>query len=303
MIKSLTVTTYLGDSIRLELARPELSGFVIKSIEGIGPGKATINTTEVSTNDGGLFNSARLSSRNIVINIAYFFNGKETIEELRLKSYSYFPLKKKVKLLFETDMRVAEIEGYVEGNEPSVFSKEEETDISIICPDPFFYSRSTDITIFSGIEPLFEFPFSNESLETSMLEMGSIKYKTEELVYYSGDADIGITIAIHAVGSAKNVSIYNIDTREKMRIDSEKLETLTGSDIINGDEITICTVKGKKTITLLRNGIATNILNCLTKDSDWFQLTKGDNIFAYTAEEGATNLQFRIENKIAYEGV
>lgn len=303
MIKALTVTTYLGDSIRLELARPELSGFAVKSIEGLGPGKAAINTTEVSTNDGGLFNSARLSSRNIVINIAYFFNGKETIEELRLKSYKYFPLKKKVTLLFETDDRMAEIDGYVEENEPNVFSKEEDTDISIICPDPFFYSQSTDITIFSGVEPLFEFPFANESLETGLLEMGHIKYKTEELVYYSGDADIGITITIHAVGSATNLSIYNIDTREKMRIDSKKLKTLTGSDIINGDDITICTVKGKKAITLLRNGVTTNILNCLTKDSDWFQLAKGDNIFAYTAEEGATNLQFRIENKVAYEGV
>lgn len=45
------------------------------------------------------------------------------------------------------------------------------------------------------------------------------------------------------------------------------------------------------------------VLNALDKESDWFQLTKGDNIFAYTADEGAENLQFKIENRIIYEGV
>ena len=60
MIRTITVKNYLGDSIKLNLARPEESGFVVKSITGLGPGKATVNTTEVATNDGGLFNSARM---------------------------------------------------------------------------------------------------------------------------------------------------------------------------------------------------------------------------------------------------
>lgn len=32
MIKSVTVTNYLGDSVKLELMRPEKSGFIVKSI-------------------------------------------------------------------------------------------------------------------------------------------------------------------------------------------------------------------------------------------------------------------------------
>ena len=88
-----------------------------------------------------------------------------------------------------------------------------------------------------------------------------------------------------------------------MRIDTDKMKAFTGSGIVAGDEITICTVKGKKSITLLRNGKTTNILNCLDKAADWFQLAKGDNVFAYTAEEGSSNLQFKIENRIIYEGV
>lgn len=304
MIKSITVTNYLGDSIKLDLVRPEQSGFIVTSVTGLGSGKANINMTEVATNDGGLFNSSRLPSRNIVISLKYLWH--DSIEDVRQLSYKYFPIKKKLTLLIETDNRQAEIDGYTETNEPTIFSKDEGSDISIVCPNPFFYSAGKDginTTIFYGVEPLFEFPFSNESLYECLLEMGRIQNQTEKTIVYSGDAEIGVTIAIHAIGEARNITIYNTGTREIMRIDTDKLKAFTGSGIIPGDEIIICTVKGQKSITLLRNGKTTNILNCLDKNADWFQLAKGDNIFAYTVEEGRANLQFRIENRIVYEGV
>ena len=56
MIKSITVKNYLNDQITLELTRPEKSGFIVESIDGLGPAKANINVTDISTNDGGIFN-------------------------------------------------------------------------------------------------------------------------------------------------------------------------------------------------------------------------------------------------------
>jgi hypothetical protein len=53
----------------------------------------------------------------------------------------------------------------------------------------------------------------------------------------------------------------------------------------------------------MRDGETINILNCLDKYPDWFQLSRGDNIFTYTAEVGMVNLQFKIDNQIAYEGI
>lgn len=304
MIKSITVTNYLGDSIKLDLARPEESGFVVQSVTGLGPGKASINTTEVSTNDGSLFNSSRLPSRNIVIGLKFLW--KKSVEDVRQLSYKHFPIKKKLTLLIETDNRQAEIDGYVESNDPNIFSRDEGSDISIVCPNPFFYSAGPNgnhTTIFYGVEPMFEFPFSNESLLECLLEMGAIQNQTEKVITYDGDSEVGVTITIHAVGEASKIAIYNTGTREIMRIDTDKLATFTGSGIIAGDDIIICTVKGSKSINLQRAGKLTNILNCLEKNADWFQLTKGDNIFAYTAETGSSNLQFKIENRIVYEGV
>lgn len=307
MIYSLAVTNFLGDRIRLELGKPENTGFLIKSITGLGPVKANVNTTEVATNDGSMFNSARLSQRNIVIQMV-FVNSiyGEDIEEIRQKSYKYFPIKKNVELVIETDNRYVRTTGYIESNEPDIFSKQEGTQISIICPDPYFYSASEDgdnVTDFYSIDPMFEFPFSNESLTEPLLVFGEIQIKTEGVITYTGDSEIGVMIYIHAIGPAEHINIYNTETREVMTIDTVKLEKLTGRGLIAGDDIIINTLKGEKSITLVRSGVSYNILNCLDKNTDWFTLVKGDNIFVFTADSGVTNLQFRIENKVIYEGV
>lgn len=447
MIKSVTVTNHLGDSIKIELMRPNSSGFYIKSIEGLGPVKADVNVKERVTLDGGYYTSARANSRNIVINLGFLFS--HDIEEIRHKSYKYFPLKKKVTLLIETDKRICETYGYVESNEPNIFTSEETTQISIICPDSNLYSAGEggiNSTIFYGIEPLFEFPMSNElptsdivnvfdfqtyvnprssaqsgyatidfsnetismvstALQTSgqnhiyiagpitlkpntdytwsckstghgnlvvllsdgtsypslplknpvvnfrtlddgvvssfiiyngeddsptlanifsefMLVEGSvvpetyqpyesqsnimfgeIKTDNSQTIFYSGEVEVGMYIRIRSLGDVSNITLYNTNTRGVMKIDTGRLKAMTGYEIVKGDEIVICTIKGEKSIYLIRNNEFINILNCLDKYTEWFQLSTGDNVFIYTADSGIENLQLTIDNKIAYEGV
>jgi hypothetical protein len=304
MIKSVTVTNYIGESIKLELRFPEKSGFLIQEISGLGPSKANINSTELSTTDGSVYNSSRLNSRNIVLTLKLM--AKPTVEDIRQLSYKYFPIKKRLKLTIETDNRICETYGYVESNEPNIFSNLESTQISIVCPDPYFYSAGEDgntVTILSGIESIFEFPFSNESYDENVINISEVITSRSQSIEYNGDSEIGISIYIHAIGTVNNLIIYNLTTRENMRIDNSRLVSLTGSGIIEGDDIFIRTVKGQKSITLLRNGIFTNIINCLGVNANWFQLSKGSNVFMFDAEEGRTNLYFRIENQTVYEGV
>lgn len=303
MIKSVTITNYLGESVKIELADgdPE-HGMIIQNITGLGPPKANVSMTDLATMDGSLFNSARVEKRNIMIYM--YFSFAPTIEDSRQRTYKYFPIKKPLKFVIETDNRLVETTGIVEINEPDIFSKDESNQISLVCDDPYFYSAGgNNVTVFFGTEPLFEFEFSNESLDEPLLEFGSIENETEKTIYYDGDSEVGITIMIHAIGEAGSITIYNTGTREMMKIDADKIKALTGSGIIAGDDIIITTVRGNKTVGLLRNGKYTNILNSLDKISDWFQLTKGENIFAYTAEYGSENLQFMIENQVIYEGV
>ena len=303
MLKSFTVTNYLGDSIKMSLEEPEKTGLAILSVAGLSPTKANINTTDMATIDGSLYNSARLDKRNIVFTFLFLDSETESIEDIRHKTYRYFPIKKKLDIVIETDRRSVRTTGYVESHEALIFSEQAGTTISVICPDPYFYDAGNSIiTDFYSIEPVFEFPFSNESLSDPLLVLGEINFTPEKVIHYDGDSDIGITVRIHAIGTAKNVSIYNMDTREVMKIDTDKLEAITGSGIIGKDDIIITTMKGSKSITLIREGTSYNILNCLDKNADWLTLRKGDNIFAFAADEGITNLQLQIEHQIIYEG-
>lgn len=304
MIKSLTITNHLGESIKLELGFPEKSGFFVSQIEGLGPPKATINTSDMSTTDGSLFNSSRVGQRNIVLTLGFLFNPD--VETVRQMSYKYFPIKKRIRIEVETDNRICETYGNVESNEPIFFSSMTGTTISIICPDPYFYSTGEDgvtVSTFYAQDPTFEFDFSNESLTENMIIFGNIINVPEQTVYYEGDADTGIVMYLHALGAVTNITIHNVQTLESMAIDTTKLATLTGAGFGNGDMIIISTIKGAKSIYLLRNGIYTNVLNCLDRNADWFQLSKGDNVFGYEVETGYTNLEFRIENQTLYEGV
>ena len=304
MIKTVRVTNYLGESLTLELSNPWDIGIAITKIEGLGPVKADINSTEISSGDGARFNSARIGTRNIVFTFRLL--ETPTVEDSRQKTYKYFPVKTNVTLLFETDNRLCQITGYVESNKPNIFSEEEDTQISIICPNPYFISMENggmNTVVFFGSEPTFEFPFSNESLTDPLIIFGNIKLRQEEIVPYDGDSQVGFTIKMHALGEVRQITIYNTKTRESMKIDTDILNEITGSGIIAGDEITISTIKGDKHITLLRDGEEINILNALGKDVDWFQLAKGDNRFAYICEYGAENLEFSINYQTLYEGV
>ena len=504
MIKTVTVTNYLGESLTLELSNPFDIGINVRSIEGIGPPKGNVNYTEIASGDGGQFNSARASIRNITMQLGLM--PVPTVEESRHRVYKYFPLDQQVTLRFETDKRLCEITGWVEECEPDIFSDDETIDISIVCPDPYFYSVDSQLgTVnFSGVVDEFEFPFENSpdneskiavmamaasanssqemmledylqtgivddhnyitshgwyavaaieisnassveirwgasflsmtynfyifkcpvsqsatedtlqyaatvkeywdtstfsidvsdysqsgmklylvveventlsyakenaveiTLNTSgspdpdpdpdpdpepdpdpdpdpdpepdpdpdpepgedngfpdppgdyplypvevdqadttnqYIEFASLVYRQEENIPYDGDVPTGVVMRLHATGEVRNITIYNMDTRERIVISTDRIKAITGHDFNTGDDIIITTTRGSKSIEYVHEGISYNILNALEKDTDWFMLSKGDNVFAYICEYGTEDLQFRLEYPTLYWGI
>ena len=85
MIQSFTVTNHNGRSMVCDLANPWKEGLAVASIEGLGPGQATINVADTSSMDGGLFNSARRGSRNIVFNLVFTDSLYDSLYFLVLK--------------------------------------------------------------------------------------------------------------------------------------------------------------------------------------------------------------------------
>jgi len=301
MIKTVKVTNHVGESITMELRFPEKSGFLIQKIEGLGPSKADINLSRIVGMDGSIYNSAYAESKNIVFNI--LFVEFPTIEDSRHNSYKYFPLKKLIKLEFETDKRTSVIYGYVESNEPDIFNEQSACTISIVCPEAYFHDIDDQITTFSNIFSKFEFPFSNNSLVDKLLVISYLEYNTTKIITYLGDSDVGILLHIHAVGVATGIQVINSLTNESIFIDDSIITSITGSGIVAGDDIYISSVDGDKYIILIRGGNEYNILNSLGPNPDWFRFILGDNILLYTAITGLSNLLFEVRNKVAYSGV
>lgn len=301
MIKSIAVKNFLGEEIKMVLEDPWESGFYVKSIDGLGPSKGSINVTEMSGTDGGEYNSARVNSRNVVLNLGFL--EKPDIETTRHLSYKYFPVKKKLTLTVETDLRTASIDGYVESNEPDIFSENESNQVSIICPNPYWYSED-NVTVFRGMEALFEFPYENIGLEPATIfsEYNDHRYRN---IPYTGDVDTGVTMLLHCLGHVEDVSIINTTSREQMNLDTSKIAAMfeQAEGLVAGDDVLINTTRGQRYITLYRGGQYYNIMNCLPRGTDWVQMYKGDNVFAYSAGTGLNNLEFRILNKVLYEGM
>lgn len=155
MIKSITIkNNTLGEENTkiIELGAPETSGLWVQNITGIGPGKANINVTDMASSDGGIYNSARSEVRNITITLGFIPYTKNdvsySVEDVRRDLYKWFAKKKWVEIIINLEQTIDQFNirrinlgttGYVESNEPNIFSKEETAQISIICPDPNMY--------------------------------------------------------------------------------------------------------------------------------------------------------------------
>lgn len=350
MLYSVTITNPKGEALELELSNPEKSGLAVAGIEGLGPPKATINGQEMATVDGMLYSGARVDSRNIVLTLVMYARderssyGPLTIEESRHLTYRYFPLKKKITMTFRNDSGVYYIDGYVESNEPPLFSSEEYTQISVICPYPYFSKIGEETTVFSGIQPLFEFPFwsnissdggsenasvaltkieryntvqrggaqyntavsplaNNSNPNAEMIEFSAIWLDTTAILNYQGTVDTGLLITVHAFDAAEGVHIFNVDTQERFDIDTDVIQKITGKAFGEKDDIIISTIKGNRYCRLLRNGVYINIIGAVKRGSDWFQISQGNNGFAFSADKGENHLSVTFSYKNAYVGV
>lgn len=284
---SVKVQNVKGDVITLT---GNEQNYQIISIIGLNPPQAQINTTAGANLDGAKFNSARLNTRNIVITIK--INGD--IEANRQNLYRFFPTKQWCKFFFTNTNRNVFIEGYVENVECDLFENGEKMQISIICPQPYFKDINEIINDMSSTVKAFSFPFSinlNEPIPFSIYESSRITN-----VYNNSDSESGLTIEIEFLSSASEVEIKNIDTGESFTLNYQ---------FQNNDIVTISTIRGQKSVSLLRGGVTTNIFPAVQKGSVFFQLAIGDNSFGYLVDNGSNNeyVNVIIKHYTLYRGV
>lgn len=340
MINAVTVISHSGETLRCELADPERTGFAITNIDGIVPGKSNVNVKDIATLDGGYFQNARLPSRNIVIDYIFldlymtqaapagggdsvWLEHYRTIEQARQEFYHYYVVKKPVTLLFETDQHKYTIRGYVESNEPNIFSDMEGAQVSIICPNPYFHladegldeNGNMSVSIFQQ-DGLFSFPFSNPNYRRT-IQFGMITGTDADTayVYYDGDIDTGVIFRVNVIGSFDHNIIdfeYRGSDVNDGLLTTVRFNNLAFKNVDDhiglrvGDELVISTVIGDKYAIIKRGATTINVFNYVDIIDDWIRLQKGANIirtYVPTYPNESPNIFVTLEYPILCAGV
>lgn len=262
--------------------------YMTSKIDGLSPPPGTISTSGYAGMDGSYLNNAFIEKRNVVISFEMRGFG---VEKRRHQLYKVVKPSRYIKVYYKTAGIDVFAEGYVESCEVENFEMLTKGQISIICPDIYWYSTVSQMAYYSQITGGFIFPFPTESNPRPFV-LG--KYNTQNIMEIVNDGDeTGFTLEIEALADARSPTLYNADTDEYLQITGE---------ILAGDIITITTKTGNKTVTLDRGGVKINIINRLVSGSTWLSLREGKNRF-YLRGTGLQNLKVKIIHTNAYLGV
>ena len=264
--------------------------YQVLSIIGLNPSRAQLNMTTIVGLDGAILNSAKLETKNIVITLK--INGDA--EENRQRLYDYFRTKEACRFFYSNGTRNVYIDGLVEAVECDLFSEDEQAQISLICPYPYFTDVSEVVNDISDIASSFVFPFSIEHDEPIPIS----SYDSERVtnVINTSDAEVGMRIVASIHGSVNTLEIRNTDTGESITINYSMQDL---------DVLTINTNKGRKGVSIQRNGVTTNIFSSVQGGSVFLQLHTGSNPLAYLADGGTSQelVSVQIIHANEYRGV
>lgn len=263
------------------------SNYQVIDVEGLAPPKAQLYTNAVANMDGEKFKSSKLDMRNLVLTIK--INGD--VETNRINLYKYFGAGKWCKVYYKNGSRDVFIEGYVETINCPLFTINQQMQISIVCPTPYFKSVDIIYTDISVVIARFTFPFSIAESGVIISQLIPNKVTT---VMNDGEFETGFEIVMRALADKISTpTIYNVDTGEYLSVDV----------VLNkGDVLRVNTNKGSKSIIKIVDGVETNIINYLANGSTWLQLDAGANDFTYDVNN-ADRLEVIFEYHHQYEGV
>ena len=294
----------LRDGSTLRLTQNE-ERWQLLNVEGLSTPEAQISEYDVASLDGSKVNYIKMGTREITISLAIQGTYLQSVEDNRQALYSLFRIKDVIRLHIETKNRSVYIDGYCRQPLCDNFTNPQTMDITILCPNPAFNDESTTEENTSKREPMFEFPIYPEAgYDTSVayedytsadgfyinleepVEFSTLNPERSATIVVESENETGITIVCTFLDSVSKLTINNEDTLEYM--------TINYAFQIN-DILTICTIAGEKSITLLRNGVTTNMIPYLDTSSNWFSLQSGNNSFNYIVDDDLTLVSVEME--------
>ena len=311
MVKKVWIVNYTGEQVEYNIEGVDVennNGLFITEIEGLGPTGADIIFTKMVNVDGSLYNSKRINERNIIIHGRFL--DAETVEEARYKSYRLFPLGKPLQIWVWTDNRVGFTTGYVEKNEPNIFSSAEDMQISIVCESPTFVDgNGQTIDHFSNTEALFEFVYENEGMEPNT-EFGNYIENRICQINYRGEGEVGYRMIIYdqGPGGCEDPELFFHRTGERLTFKLTHIWEELHHGMLPGDFIELVVLDKEKgcyyhSVDTARNFNIINDVEGIATFS-WPKLVPGDsNKFTITAIPNSDDLKVYVSYLTEYQGV
>ena len=291
--EKLIYTNERGESIEFSPASSYHVNF--KDVTGLSDVRNAIYSTNSMGQDGDTYLGYRIESRDIDI-VGYIKErDKQAAQNLRRKLNRILNPQYEATLTYVFgDFR--RVIGCKIDDAP-IFKRKpifEQFTVSLSCLNPFWREETEtreDIATWIGG---FEFPVP-DGLE--LYDGWEIGYRQPSLivnVYNSGDVKSGIRIEFRAIGAVTNPVLLNVDTREFIKLNIS---------LVAGDVLTVSTGYGEKAVKLNRGGTITDAFRYLDVDSSYLQIAVGDNLFRYSADANAENLEVSIYHNNLYLGV
>ena len=267
MIDKFEARTNSGVVLTMELD-DITDGFVLQSIDGLDPVKATLVSSSFANLNGAQFQSSKREPRNIIITIALdpYDLTTQNVRGLRQQLYGFFMPETEVQLRFylDDDAFVVNVTGWVETFESPLFTDKPLVTISLMCFDPDF------------VETTLHF-----------LDDNSVNDLTETSIDYSGTLDTGVLFTFLPDRSLSEFTIYHRPADGITRTFDFQ------ADLVAGDRVEISTVDGNKYVHLTHSGGSViSILYAMTAQSDWIQLKPGNNAIRVFAEGAPIPYEF-----------
>lgn len=277
----------LGKSIEFSLFSP----FFIEEMTGLGGITNTIYSSKGLSQDGSTYTGSNLENRNIVI-LGAITENKEANRDKLIKTFNP---KLKSRLIYENETVKKYIDCIVEMPPDPTKSPRPKFQVSLLCNNPYWKDYNQTKAQIALWKCDAHFPLVSP-LDTGMI-MGHREPSLIVNVSNNGQVKTGMIIEFIARGALSCPSLFNVNTREFVKINK---------DMVAGEKIVVNTNFGQKYVMQYLNGIETNILNNLDiigGGDTFLQLDIGDNLFRYDAESNLDNLEVNISFSPQYLGV
>ncbi len=287
MSKKVVCENYLNEKITFEYKFP----FFLESVDGLHEVLGVVSGMKSAYAIGESYVGTSVEKRNIIIKGAM----RDDIINCRQKLYHMFPLKTVGTFYYYEDDLERKIEYRVESVKIPMNAKGKfkHFQISLICQNPYFTDIKKKTLQMATWIPKFRFPLK---IPKEGIKFGERNKTSMVSIKNESNIEFGMTIMFKANGMVVNPSLFNVDSREELKIE----KTMQA-----GDTITVTTHRQNKNITYFsqENGLNENINNLMVYGSKFLQIHHGLNTFRHNADENMGNLETIIEYYAEYEAI